>query len=127
MDGTGRSRTRIYRSESRNDILDSDHSLYDHGSGGGPLYYQPAQYTGFVRTCDGKFIRKHGRGQRVHGVDPAKQNCVGGSGLGFQYGSHRKQSYFVSHSDLYKTAILRIIFKIYLVEVYIDSDSADLI
>ncbi len=48
---------RLRRSESRNDILDSDHSLYDHSA---PLYYQPAQYTGFVRTCDGKFIRNVG-------------------------------------------------------------------
>ncbi len=48
---------RLCRSESRNDILDSDHSLYDHSA---PLYYQPAQYTGFVRTCDGKFIRNVG-------------------------------------------------------------------
>ena len=21
------------------------------------MYYQPGQYTGFVRTCDGKFVR----------------------------------------------------------------------
>jgi len=41
-----------HRSDSRNDLLDNDHTIYDHG-----LYYQPGQYTGFVRTCDGKFIR----------------------------------------------------------------------
>ena len=42
-----------HRSDSRGDLLDSDHnSIYDHG-----LYYQPGQYNGFVRTCDGKFIR----------------------------------------------------------------------
>ena len=42
-----------HRSDSRGDLLDSDHnSIYDHG-----LYYQPGQYSGFVRTCDGKFIR----------------------------------------------------------------------
>ena len=34
-----------------NDLLDNDHSIYDHG-----LYYQPGQYTGFDRTFDGKFI-----------------------------------------------------------------------
>ena len=42
-----------HRSDSRGDLLDNDHSsIYDHG-----LYYQPGQYNGFVRTCDGKFIR----------------------------------------------------------------------
>ena len=42
-----------HRSDSRGDLLDSDHNtIYDHG-----LYYQPGQYSGFVRTCDGKFIR----------------------------------------------------------------------
>ena len=41
-----------HRSDSRGDLLDTDHGLYDHG-----LYYQPGQYSGFVRTCDGKFIR----------------------------------------------------------------------
>ena len=42
-----------HRSDSRGDLLDSDHSsIYEHG-----LYYQPGQYSGFVRTCDGKFIR----------------------------------------------------------------------
>ena len=42
-----------HRSDSRGDLLDSDHAgLYEHG-----LYYQPGQYSGFVRTCDGKFIR----------------------------------------------------------------------
>ena len=42
-----------HRSDSRGDLLDSDHNtLYDQG-----LYYQPGQYSGFVRTCDGKFIR----------------------------------------------------------------------
>ena len=41
-----------HRSDSRNDLLDTDHSVYEHG-----LYYQPGQYTGFVRTCDGKFVR----------------------------------------------------------------------
>ena len=39
-------------SDSRADILDSgDKGVYD------GLYYQPGQYSGFVRTCDGKFIR----------------------------------------------------------------------
>ena len=55
---------KCFRSESRNDILDSDHSLYDHSAtanaNASSLYYQPAQYTGFVRTCDGKFIRQVG-------------------------------------------------------------------
>ena len=42
-----------HRSDSRGDLLDSDHNtIYDQG-----LYYQPGQYSGFVRTCDGKFIR----------------------------------------------------------------------
>ena len=41
-----------HRSDSRNDLLDTDHSVYEHS-----LYYQPGQYTGFVRTCDGKFVR----------------------------------------------------------------------
>jgi hypothetical protein len=54
----------VLRSESRNDILDSDHSLYDTHSAAAAaaVYYQPAQYTGFVRTCDGKFIRNVGNG-----------------------------------------------------------------
>ena len=41
-----------HRSDSRNDLLDTDHSVYEHS-----MYYQPGQYTGFVRTCDGKFVR----------------------------------------------------------------------
>ena len=53
QDGYDRMSGMSHRSDSRGDLLDNDHnSIYDHG-----LYYQPGQYNGFVRTCDGKFIR----------------------------------------------------------------------
>ena len=40
------------RSDSRADLLETEKPVYEPG-----LYYQPGQYSGFVRTCDGKFIR----------------------------------------------------------------------
>ena len=70
-----------HRSDSRNDLLDNDHSVYEHS-----LYYQPGQYTGFVRTCDGKFVRTNIPQHDFETLDTnfyrnsnqVKDSCIGG-------------------------------------------------